>query len=86
MANHFVAPGGLQSYRDVVRYLSNPLILVLELIFLCVVTAHALLGVRAIILDTGLFQRSERWLNRILTGLGGLIILYGFWLTLTIIR
>jgi len=86
VANHFVVPGGLQTYQDVVHYLSNPLVLALEVIFLCVVTAHALLGVRAIILDTGLSQRSERLLNQVLAGIGIIIILYGLWLSLTIIR
>jgi succinate dehydrogenase hydrophobic anchor subunit len=86
VANHFVVSGGLQTYQDVIRYLSNPLVLVLENIFLCVVTAHALLGVRAIILDTGFSQKSERLLNWILSGLGVIIILYGLWLSLTISR
>jgi hypothetical protein len=46
IANHFVVPDGLQTYADVVRYLSNPL-WVLELTFLVMVTGHAALGVRA---------------------------------------
>jgi len=86
IANHFVVPGGLQTYQDVVRYLSNPLILVLEVLFLIVVTSHALLGVRAVVLDTGLSQQSERTLNTVLVGLGILIVLYGLWLTFIIIR
>ena len=47
IANHFVAEGGLRDYADVVSYLSHPVILGLETLFLVVVTAHALLGVRA---------------------------------------
>ena len=86
VANHFVVPGGLQTYQDVLRYLSNPLILVLELIFLCVVTTHALLGVRAIILDIRITHESERLVNRILIILGVLIIVYALGLTLTLIR
>ena len=85
VANHFVVPGGLQTYQDVIRYLANPLILVLETIFLCVVTSHALLGVRAILLDFSLSPKSERLINLILSGLGVLIVLYGLWLTLIII-
>ncbi len=85
IANHFVVPGGLQTYRDVVHYLSNPVILVLETLFLIFVTTHALLGVRAIIFDTGLSRRAERTVNRVLAGLGVLIVVYALWLTATII-
>ena len=28
VANHFVVPGGLQTYADVERYLSNPVIVI----------------------------------------------------------
>ena len=86
IANHFVVPGGLQTYQDVVHYLSNPLILVLEVMFLIVVTSHALLGVRAVVLDTGLSHKAERTLNTALTGLGVLVVLYGLWLTFIVIR
>ncbi len=86
IANHFIVPGGLQTFQDVVNYLSNPLIVVLEVLFLIVVTTHALLGVRAVILDTGLGRRSIRTLNSILTGIGVLIVLYGMWLTFIVIR
>lgn len=86
IANHFVVPGGLQTFRDVVNYLSNPLILVLEILFLIVVTTHALLGVRAVILDTRLARKSVRTLNSVLTVLGAVIVLYGMWLTFIVIR
>jgi len=85
VANHFVT-GGLRTYQQVVDYLSHPLILVLELLFLCVVTTHALLGVRAILMDFGLSHRSARVLNRILTGIGVVIVLYCGVLSLTLIR
>lgn len=77
VANHFVVPGGLQSYQDVVNYLSNPLILVLELIFLLVVTSHALLGVRAILLDRGLTVAATSRLDRGLWIVGILTLVYG---------
>ena len=81
IANHFVVPGGLQTYRDVVNYLSNPMIVILELAFLIVVTAHALLGVRAILFDTGLSRQAERRASALFTILGVLIVAYGVWLT-----
>ena len=60
IANHFFVPGGLQTYADVVRYLSNPVIVVLELTFLVTVTGHAALGVPAILFDLGLSRQAGR--------------------------
>jgi len=85
-ANHFIVKGGLQTYQDVVSYLSNPLIFVLEVIFLIAVTIHALLGVRAIILEIGLTRRFIPVIDRVLQGLGFMIIGYGFWLTFTVVN
>ena len=58
IANHFIAKGGLRDFADVVSYLRNPIILVLEVLFLIVVTVHAMLGVRAIATDFGLSDRA----------------------------
>ncbi len=81
IANHFVVPGGLQTYRDVVTYLSNPIIVVLEVAFLIVVSTHALLGVRSILFDTGLSPRSERRVSAFLAIVGVIIVAYGIGLT-----
>ena len=86
IANHFIAKGGLREFSDVVAYLRNPIILVLELLFLVFVTTHALLGVRAILLDFGFSMRTEKRLSRALTALGVLTVGYGLWLTWVIIR
>ena len=59
IANHFIAKGGLRDFADVVAYLRNPVILVLEILFLLCVTSHALLGVRAILVDLGLSERPK---------------------------
>ena len=85
IANHFVVPGGLQTYADVVRYLSNPFIVILEMTFLVAVTGHAVLGVRAILLDLGLSQRAGRNVSLALGALGVLAIVYGAWLTSRVI-
>lgn len=84
-AHHFVVEGGLRDYQQVIDYLSNPLIVVTEIAFLIVVTTHAMLGVRAILFDLGLSARGERMVTMICTGVGVLTILFGFWLTYTII-
>jgi succinate dehydrogenase hydrophobic anchor subunit len=86
IANHFIVPGGLQTYRDVVHYLSNPLILALETVFLAVVTLHALLGVRALLLDAGLPAHAEGRVNVSLAALGLVIVVYALWLTFTIVN
>ncbi len=41
IANHFIAKGGLRDFADVAAYLRTPIILVLEVLFLVVVTSHA---------------------------------------------
>jgi succinate dehydrogenase / fumarate reductase, membrane anchor subunit len=81
VANHFIVQGGIRTYADVVRYLGNPIVLPLELLFLVTVTVHALLGVRAVILDLGIGPRAVQRLDFTLVVLGGISIGYGFWLT-----
>src|SRR5690242_20318874 len=86
IANHFIAQGGLRNFADVVAYLRSPVILVLEVLFLVVVVSHAMLGVRAIVLDFGLSDRAEKRLSQALTVIGVLTVGYGLWLTWVIIH
>jgi succinate dehydrogenase hydrophobic anchor subunit len=86
IANHFIVKGGLRDFANVVSYLRNPIILVLEVLFLVVVTTHAMLGVRAIVTDFGLSDRIEKRLSQALTIIGVLTVVYGLWLTWTIIH
>ncbi len=86
IANHFIAKGGLRDFADVVAYLRNPIILVLEVLFLVVVTTHAMLGVRAIVIDFGLSERAEKRLSQALTVVGVLTVGYGLWQTWVIIH
>jgi len=65
IANHFVVEGGLLTYQDVLAYLSNPAIFVLEVIFLLVVVPHAFLGLRAILLDLGPRPRTVRVMDAV---------------------
>jgi succinate dehydrogenase hydrophobic anchor subunit len=82
---HFIASGGLRTYADVVAYIRTPFFLGWETIFLIVVTWHALLGVRAIVLDFGPRRSIERALNWALIIIGLGTIAYGIWLTAIII-
>ena len=85
IANHFVVRGGLRDFQDVVDYLKTPIVLVLEVAFLVVVTWHGLLGLRAILFDFGFSARAERWITRILAVVGVITVVYGLWLTATVI-
>ena len=86
IANHFIVKGGLRDFADVVSYLRNPIILVLEVLFLVVVTTHAMLGVRAIVMDFGISGHAEKRLSQALTVIGVLTVSYGLWLTWAIIH
>ena len=86
LAVNHLAPGGLKNYADVVAYLSNPWIALMEMTFLMLVVTHALLGTRSILLDLNPSIRIIRWMDRILVGLGSLSIIYGIWLIQVIIR
>ncbi len=84
VVNHYVVEGGLRTYQDVVDYLSNPLVVVWEILFLIVVTTHAALGVRSILFDLGPGKRARTVINGIITLLGVLAVVYGVWLTFQI--
>ncbi len=85
-AQHLVVEGGLRGYSQVVSYLREPLVLAFETSFLVVVSTHALLGVRAIVMDLGPTKSVERLLN-VGLGLAGIgAVVYGIDLTLGIIR
>jgi succinate dehydrogenase hydrophobic anchor subunit len=84
VVNHLVAPGGLLSYADVVAYYANPLIPLMEGLFLSFIVTHALLGVRGIVLDLSPPAKLVGWLDRLLLAAGLLAISYGLWLLVTI--
>lgn len=84
LANHFLA-GGLMTYGQVRAYLSNPWVLTLEVLFLVTVTYHALLGVRALVLDLGLSPRAIKRMDTILLIFGLFIVGYGLWIFSTLV-
>lgn len=85
IAQHFVVAGGLRRYQDVVDWLSNPIVVAIELAFLVFVTWHALLGVRAIVFDFGPSRRAARVINWALVVVGVATVAYGAWLVMTIV-
>jgi succinate dehydrogenase hydrophobic anchor subunit len=84
IAHHFVVEGGLRDFADVIKYVSNPLIFALEILFLLVVIPHAMLGMRAILLDLGLGKQRERVINWFVLIVGVVTLAYGVWLALAI--
>ena len=66
VAHHFVVDeiGGLRTYAQVLDYIANPVILVIECTFLIVVTIHAMLGLRSVLFDFGLSERMQRLVSR----------------------
>jgi succinate dehydrogenase hydrophobic anchor subunit len=79
VAHHFTVDeiGGLRTYRDVLEYVSTPIIFVIECVFLVAVTAHAMLGLRSVLLDFGLSARWRRVVDRGLVVLGIATAAYG---------
>jgi len=80
VAHHFVveAVGGLRTYQHVLDYIANPVIFVLESIFLVVVTIHAMLGLRSVLFDFGLSDRHKQLVSKGLVALGVVTVAYGF--------
>ncbi len=85
VAHHFVVEGGLRNFEQVVDYVSNPAIFVITISFLVVVTIHAVLGTRAILMDLGLGRGAQRVVNWLMVIAGVAIIAYGVWLEIAII-
>jgi len=79
VAHHFVVEevGGLRTYRQVLAYVGNPLIVVLESLFLVVVTWHGLLGLRSVLFDFGPSEVAKRRLSQGLTVVGIATVGYG---------
>ncbi len=86
VADHFVVPGGLRTYADVVAYIGTPAIFLLETVFLIMVTVHALLGVRAVLLDLSPSETTTRRLDRVLVLLGVVTMIYATGLMAVVAR
>ena len=84
VTQHFVVKGGLRDYAQVVSYLSNPVVLAVESLFIVVLIWHAMLGLRAILLDFGFGRRGQAWITYGLTALGAVTAAYSFWLIATL--
>lgn len=77
IVNHLVATGGLMTYADVVRYLSNPWIGFMESVFLVIVVTHSLIGTRSVVLDLNPSEKVLRVLDGLFVLIGITAIVYG---------
>jgi succinate dehydrogenase hydrophobic anchor subunit len=79
IAHHFVVKeiGGLRTYDQVLAYVGSPVIFATEACFLIVVTWHAMLGLRAVLLDLALPAGLERLVRPGVVALGSVTIVYG---------
>jgi succinate dehydrogenase hydrophobic anchor subunit len=86
VAHHFVVheTGGLRSYEQVLEYVANPVIFAIELLFLVVVTVHAMLGLRGVLFDLATGDRARAWISRGLLVLGVVTVAYGIVLIVTL--
>jgi succinate dehydrogenase hydrophobic anchor subunit len=85
IVNHFVAPNGLLTYAEVLRYYQNPIIPIMEILFVAFVVSHALIGLRGIILDLNPSRAFLRVINWVFGVVGAAAIVYGVWLILTLV-
>ena len=84
--NHYLGSmsSGLMTYEDIIRYLQNPLIVAIEILFLVTVVTHSLLGFHGILLDMHPSRNLlvlSTWLH-VIVGIAAVV--YGIWLALTI--
>jgi succinate dehydrogenase hydrophobic anchor subunit len=86
VAQHFIVhqKGGLRTYGEVLSYIGNPVIFVLEATFLVAVTIHAMLGVRSVLGDLDPSSRTQRRIDRWLWIIGTVTVGYGMALLITL--
>jgi len=86
VAQHFIVhqKGGLRTYGEVISYVSNPVMFVLESCFVFAVTIHAMLGIRGILHDLDLVPRTARRLDVALWVLGSVTVAYAVGLLITL--
>lgn len=86
IAHHFIVEGGLRNYEQVLDYVNNPIVFIIELAFIIFGVIHSLLGVRAIITDLRPSPGAMRTTNWVLGIFGVIAIGYGLYLALALQR
>ena len=84
--NHMLGStaSGIQNYDDVIRYFQNPIIPIIEIIFVITVVTHSLLGLHGILLDLNPPRPLLIFANWFHVLIGVAASAYGIWLALAI--
>ena len=85
LTNHYLAPEGLLSHAEVVKYYQNPIVPIMEGIFLLVVLTHSLTGIRGIIMDLNPSHSVMKGIDTLLIIVGIVAFLYGVYLLSAIV-
>jgi succinate dehydrogenase hydrophobic anchor subunit len=80
VVNHLVNPDGLLTFQQVVVYLSNPWVALMEGTFLVLAVFHALLGIRSVFLDLHPSAGLIRGMDIVFSVVGVVAVIYGIWL------
>lgn len=80
VVNHLVSPDGMLTFQEVVIYVSNPWVALMEGTFLVLAVFHALLGVRSVVLDFHPSQRLIKGMDIVFSVVGVVAVIYGIWL------
>jgi succinate dehydrogenase / fumarate reductase membrane anchor subunit len=84
--NHYMGSmsSGLMTYEDVVAYYQNPIIPIIEIVFLATVVTHCLIGLRGIVIDMNPSRKVLSVVTWLLLALGVFSVGYGVWLAFAI--
>jgi succinate dehydrogenase / fumarate reductase membrane anchor subunit len=80
IVQHLVNPDGLLTFQQVVQWVSNPWVALMEGTFVVLAVFHALLGVRSVLLDLRPSQGAIRVIDVTFSIVGVVAIIYGIWL------
>lgn len=80
IVQHLVNPDGLLTFQQVVQWVSNPWVALMEGTFVILAVFHALLGVRSVLLDLRPSQGTIRVIDITFSIVGIVAIIYGIWL------
>ncbi len=84
VVNHTIAQGGLLTWADVVNYYHNPIVPIMEGLFVVLVVPHARIGLRGILLDVRPSRTLLRFTDALMLIVGTVAVVYGLWLLYTI--
>lgn len=85
VVNHLIAEGGLFQWIDVVNYYQISIVPAMEIVFLILVVAHSLLGLRSVILDLKPARSVLKFLDILFVAIGCVSIVYGIRLVFIIV-